>query len=249
VSSTPEIRQSSVDSERFSINIGRMVIGNESNLSDEEVVAICEKMDCEILILRAPSNRVNLASSLESRRSIRAFQADTLVYFEINLGKIGFQNSQDSDLCIRKAGQGDIPQIQSVAAASFVDYPSHYLSNTRFQPEKIRDGYIDWAKNCVTNLGCHVIVATLDDIVCGFIAISVGEEIAEIVLNAVDPFFQQQGIYGRLLSNACSQMKDLGLPTVIVSSQISNTRAINAWIRQGFKISHALNTFHVELAK
>jgi len=245
----PEIILSPLDSERFSIGVGRLSIGSESEITDGEVVAICENMDPEILILRAPSNRVKLAASLNDCGSIRAFQADTLVYFKLKLEEIRQQNAQNADLIIREAGVDDFPGIESVAAAAFIDYPSHYLSNKRFAPEKITEGYVEWAKNCATNPDYNVIVATHDNIVCGFIATSVGRDDAEIILNAVDPHFQQQGIYGHLLQTACSQLKDLGMSSVTISSQITNIRVINAWIKQGFKFSHALNTFHVELVK
>ncbi len=245
----PEIILSPLDSERFSMGVGRLSIGSESEISDDEVVAICENMDPEILILRAPSSRVKLAASLNDCGSIRAFQADTLVYFNLKIKEIGLQNPRSTDLRTREAVLEDLPKIETLSAGAFANYPSHYLSNNRFAPEKITDGYVEWAKNCVTSPDCNVIVATHDNIVCGFIATSVGRDDAEIILNAVDPHFQRQGIYSYLLQTVCSQMKDLGMSSVTISSQITNIRVINAWIKQGFKFSHALNTFHVELVK
>ena len=243
----PEIILSPLDSERFSIGVGRLSIGSESEITDGEVVAICEKMDRGILILRAPSSRGKLAASLNDCGSIRAFQADTLVYFKLNLNEISLQSPQNPDLSIREAVLDDIPRIESVATAAFIDYPSHYSADSRFAPEKIVDGYVEWAKNCVINPDCKVMVAIRENGICGFIATSVGRDDAEIILNAVDPHFQQQGIYSYLLQAVCSQLKDLGMSSVTISSQITNIRVINAWIKQGFKFSHALNTFHVEL--
>ena len=245
----PEIILSPLDSERFSIGIGRLSIGSESEMSDGEVVAICENMDPEILILRAPSNRVKLAASLSESRSIRTFQADTLVYFNLKIKEMGLQNPRNTDLRIREAVLEDLPKIESLSAGAFTNYPSHYSSNKRFAPEKITDGYVEWAKKCVTSPDFNVMVATHDNIVCGFIATIVGRDDAEIILNAVDPHFQRQGIYSYLLQNVCSQMKNIGMSSVTISSQITNIRVINAWIKQGFMFSHALNTFHVELVK
>ena len=245
----PEIVLSHLDSERFSIDVSRLSIGSESGLSDNEVVAICENMDRGILILRVPSSRVKLAASLRGSSILRSFQADTLVYFKLKLKVISPQNPRSTDLRIREAVLGDLPKIESLSAAAFTNYPSHYSSNKRFAPEKVLDGYVEWAKNCVTSPDCNVMVATRDKIVCGFIAISVGRDDAEIILNAVDPHVQQQGIYGYLLQAVCSQLKDLGMSSVTISSQVTNIRAINAWIKQGFKFSHALNTFHIEQSK
>ena len=243
----PEIISSQLDSERFSIGISRLSIGSESEISDDEVVAICENMDRGILILRAPSSRVKLGASLRDSRRIRAFQADTLVYFTMELKGISLQSPRSTELRIREALSEDLPKIEALSAAAFTNYPSHYSSNKRFAPEKVIDGYVEWAKNCVTSPDCNVMVATRDNIVCGFIATSVGRDDAEIILNAVDPHFQQQGIYSYLLQAVCLQLKDLGMSSVTISSQITNIRVINAWIKQGFKFSHALNTFHVEL--
>jgi ribosomal protein S18 acetylase RimI-like enzyme len=243
----PEIILSHLDSERFSIGISRLSIGSESEISDDEVVAICEKMVRGILILRAPSSRVKLAASLRYSRRIQAFQADTLVYFNMELKGKSLQSPRSTDLHIREAVLEDLPKIESLSAAAFTNYPSHYSSNKRFAPEKVTDGYVEWAKNCVTSSDRNVMVATRDNIVCGFIATSVGRDDAEIILNAVDPHVQQQGIYGNLLQTACSQLKDLGMSSVTISSQITNIRVINAWIKQGFEFNHALNTFHIEL--
>ena len=245
----PEIILSHLDSERFTIGVSRLSIGSESEISDDEVVIICENMDRGILILRAPSNRVKLAASLSESRRIRAFQADTLVYFNLKLKEIGLQKPSSTDLRIREAVLEDLPRIESLSAGAFTNYPSHYSSNKRFAPEKITDGYVEWAKKCVTSPDFNVMAATHDNVVCGFIATSVGRDDAEIILNAVDPHFQRQGIYRFLLQNVCSQMKDLGMSSVTISSQITNIRVINAWIQQGFMFSHALNTFHVELVK
>ena len=245
----PGVVFSQLDSDRFSINVGRLNISAVSEITDEEVVAICEAMDCETLILRAPSSRVKLAASLGSCGSIRAFQADTLVYFKSSLNEINLQSSQSPDLSIREAVLDDIPGIESVATAAFTDYLSHYSANKRFAPEKITDGYVEWAKNCVSNLDCNVMVAIRGNNICGFIATSVGHNDAEILLNAVDPHFQRQGVYRYMLQTVCSQMKDLGMSSVTISSQITNIRVINAWIKQGFKFSHALNTFHIEQSK
>ena len=245
----PEIILSHLDSERFSIGISRLSIGSESEISDDEVVAICENMDRGILILRAPSSRVKLGASLRDSRRIRAFQADTLVYFTMELKGISLQSPRSTELRIREALSEDLPKIEALSAAAFTNYPSHYSSNKRFAPEKVIDGYVEWAKNCVTSPDCNVMVATRDNIVCGFIATSVGHDDAEIILNAVDPHVQEQGIYGDLLRAVCSQLKDLGMSSVTISSQITNFRVINAWMKQGFKFSHALNTFHVELTE
>ena len=169
--------------------------------------------------------------------------------FNMELKGISLQSPRSTDLRIREAVLEDLPTIESLSAAAFTNYPSHYSSNKRFAPEKVTDGYVEWAKNCVTSPDCNVMVATRDNIVCGFIATSVGRDDAEIILNAVDPHVQQQGIYGNLLQAVCSQLNDLGMSYVTISSQITNIRVINAWIKQGFKFSHALNTFHVELTE
>jgi len=245
----PEIISSQLDSERFSIGISRLSIGSESELSDDEVVAICENMIRGILILRAPSSRVKLAASLRDSRRIRTFQADTLVYFSMELKGISLQSPRSTELRIREALLEDLPKIEALSAAAFTNYPSHYSSNKRFAPEKVTDGYVEWAKNCVTSPDCNVMVAIRDNIVCGFIATSVGRDDAEIILNAVDPHVQQQGVYSDLLQAVCSQLKDLGMSSITISSQVTNFRVINAWIKQGFKFSHALNTFHVELTE
>ena len=72
---------SSVDTRRFNLSVSRMNVPHGHLASDEEVIEKCRRCESQLLILRYPTNRVQLANRLALGSEQVIFQADTLVYF------------------------------------------------------------------------------------------------------------------------------------------------------------------------
>ena len=241
----PQIQVSELDSKRFSIKVERLSITSEDQISDEKIVEICRAMSGDLLILRAPSSRVALGSHLLEAERLDAFQADTLVYFAKSLEDVGLSLSETPGVLIRKSIPGDKKDVGSVAREAFENYPNHYLANRRLEPTAIAQGYGEWAERCVDDPFTMVLVAIVDEAVCGFIATKMVDQSVEVVLNAVRPRFQGRGIYQDLLQRTCKSVLEGGENSISISTQISNQRVINIWIRTGFVLKETFNTFHL----
>ena len=227
------------------MKVERLSIASEDQISDEKIVEICRAMSGDLLILRAPSSRIALGSHLLEAERFDAFQADTLVYFEKSLEDVGLPLSETPGVHIRKSIPGDKKDVGSVAREAFENYPNHYLANRRLEPTAIAQGYGEWAERCVDDPFTMVLVAIVDDAVCGFIATKVDNQSVEVVLNAVRPRFQGRGIYQDLLQRTCKSVLERGENSISISTQISNQRVINIWIRTGFVLKETFNTFHL----
>jgi ribosomal protein S18 acetylase RimI-like enzyme len=146
---------------------------------------------------------------------------------------------------IRKSIPSDKEFVGSVAREAFENYPNHYLANQRLEPSAVTQGYGEWAERCVDDPFTMVLVAIVDDSIGGFIATKVDNQSAEVVLNAVHPRFEGRGIYQNLLQHTCRLVLEAGGHSISISTQISNQRVINIWIRSGFVLQETFNTFHL----
>ena len=241
----PQIQASELDSKRFSIKVERLSITNEDQIPDGEIIELCRAMSGDLLILRAPSSRIALGSQLLKAERLDAFQADTLVYFAKMLEDARLPFGESPGVLIRKSIPSDKEDVGSVARVAFENYPNHYLANQRLEPSAIAHGYGEWAERCVDDPITMVLVAIVDDSICGFIATKVDNQSAEVVLNAVHPRFEGRGIYQNLLQHTCRLVLEAGGHSISISTQILNQRVINIWIRSGFVLQETFNTFHL----
>ena len=242
----PQIQVSELDSKRFSIKVERLSITNEDQISDGEIIEICRAMSGDLLILRAPSSRIALGSQLLKEERLDAFQADTLVYFAKMLEDTDLPFSESPGVLIRNSIPSDKEDVGSVAKVAFENYPNHYLANPHLEPTAIVQGYGEWAERCVADPRMTVLVAVGDESVCGFIATKIDNQRAEVVLNAVLPSFQGRGVYQNLLRRTCNLVLEGGRSSISISTQVSNHRVINTWIRSGFVLTETFNTFHLK---
>ena len=245
VKSLPKIQVSELDSKRFSIKVERLSVANEDQLSDEKIVELCLGMSGDLLILRVPTSRITLGSQLLEAERISAFQADTLVYFAKTLDTVHLPTRENPNVLIRKSKPYDRVGVGTVAIEAFKNYSNHYLANQRLEPDAIAQGYGEWAERCVSDPHTTVLVAIVDEVICGFIATKVVGQSAEIVLNAVHSKFQGRGVYQNLLQKTCEFVFEGGGNSISISTQISNQRVINIWTRSGFVLKETFNTFHL----
>ncbi len=90
-----------------------------------------------------------------------------------------------------------------------------------------------------------VLIAEQGGRVSGFFTLRmISADRAEIVLNAVHPDAQGQGIYGRLLDRVMALCTAAGRKHISVSTQIINIPAQRAWARRGFRLENSLYTLH-----
>ncbi len=240
---------SPVDARRFNLSVSRMNVPHGHLASDEEVVKKCRRCESQLLILRYPTSRVQLANQLARGSDQVMFQADTLVYFSKDLGSksVDSTNTQKlNDWNFRKADAADNNEIHKLSEIIFEDYPNHYRANSRLRPEDIRDGYVEWAQvGLLDQKRLTVIVEDRSANKVGFALVAFDGDLAEIELNGIHPDAQGQGAYSALLEWLLSHLAERGVKKLCISTQIQNERVIRAWIRSGFNLEFSLNTVHL----
>ncbi|MEO5974514.1 MAG: GNAT family N-acetyltransferase [Ilumatobacteraceae bacterium] len=175
-----------------------------------------------------------------------SFHADTLVYFSLKVGSRPTSIMPSTDYRIRPATMADRKDLSTLVGATFTNYASHYSANPIFQEKDVRDGYIEWATSYLGQETFETLLArTKSDALSGFITMKVDPDMAEIILNGVHPVHQGHGIYAGLLDHALAVGQLRGVDEVVISTQVSNIRAIRTWIRGGFTLDFSINTIHV----
>jgi len=240
------LRHSKIESDRFGISIARLNVSINCSASDTEIVKVCKESSANLLILRVPSSRIQLACELAEISNKIAFQADTLVYFSKNLKSIVERRNKSENLKLVTASSDDEARVIDLARVVFRDYPNHYQSNRALDSKLILEGYIEWASNGLNDQKkLTVIIEDQNSNAIAFALVAFGEEGAEIELNGVHPDFQNQGVYSALLESLMAQLANQKVTNLSISTQIQNTRVIRAWIKAGFILDFSLNTYHL----
>lgn len=227
-----------LESTRFGVRVAHI----KDSLTDaSEVVTQASNGNVNLLIVRLSVNDLN---------QVHAYQKcgfelmDTLVYYR---GNTTSESSHHTQHFIREATHDDASQIESIATAAFTNYWGHYHSDPCIDSDLATDGYADWAKRLtLSQANDHqTFVACQGVHRVGFLSMTnIGRHVAEIVLNAVHPSFQQQGIYHSLLSHATAHAAELGSRQIAISTQLNNYRVQKVWSNQGMWLDSAFYTFH-----
>lgn len=240
------LRPSKIESDRFGISVARLSVSINCSASDGEISAICKESSADLLILRYPSIRTQLARELAEISNKAAFQADTLVYFSKNLNSLNDRRNISRNLKLVIACSDDDARVIDLARVVFHDYPNHYQSNRALDSKLILEGFIEWASNGLNDPEkLTVIIEDQNSNAIAFALIAFGEEGAEIELNGVHPDYQRQGVYSALLESLMANLLDRKVEKLSISTQIQNTRVIRAWIKAGFTLDFSLNTYHL----
>jgi hypothetical protein len=228
--------------------VSRFNIGINSKLTDEEIASICSLDDSDLLVLRSPSIRFELGDRLTQVQHKRSFQADTLVYFSLDTSKYdsGFENNPRL-FQLRRANLNDAAQLQDLIRKSFTGYKNHYSANTKITDDQMLNGYIEWA-NSLSHDNHHVVYVreSNDFYLDGFLVIEYRDREIELVIGGTHPSARRTGSYSQLWNYSLFEIGRTNVDFIRTSTQVSNTKVINSWIKSGFTYSGSINTFHIE---
>ncbi|MFT2816903.1 GNAT family N-acetyltransferase [Leifsonia sp. A12D58] len=194
-------------------------------------------------IIRVPSG--NASSLAIPHLGFTTIHADTLVYYDCDIESVVPRERTNSDIEFRNATLSDIDELSILTRYIFHDYRSHYSANRLFDPSGIPHGYGEWAASFVGQESKQVLLACAANEIVGFLTFEVEDETAEIVLNGVHPEWAGRGIYGDLITLVQEYAAQFHFQRIVVSTQVHNISVQRAWRREGFKLSHAYDTFHI----
>lgn len=236
------LARSDVESHRFGLQIARCTDpAVDLALLAEQIVE--QRLD--LVILRLPATDLTRPSAL-ARLGLPVIHADTLVYFETDLSLLAASTAIDPALQISAAEAADTEALGGLAALCFSGYRSHYAANPLLDPQLVEAGYADWAVRLAQEPG-QVWLARREGAIIGFICCrdQPDKNSAEIVLNGVDPQHAGRGMYGALVRHVLQHHRRLGRRRLLVSTQIGNRAPQKVWAREGFVLSSAMQTFHI----
>lgn len=233
-----------LESSRFKLRICRAVI---DEFDDRDLVREIMDSRTDVAIIRLPANSSASVQRL-SRAGLHALHADTLVYYTARLDKHSPSPLRNSDLDFKRAAPSDSTALSALIGNTFAGYQSHYHANPRFPPQLILDGYKEWALGYVGAAdGRETWVARRNGAIVAFACCRVnsGGGDCEGVLYGVHPDHAGGGLYGDLIRFTQGVYKDAGFVTMSVSTQIQNFAVQKVWSREGFALTQAYETYHV----
>lgn len=246
------IEPNALETARFGIACARVA---DPYAPLDEINAAAAETGVRMLVLRLPAEDLARVQRLEAD-GYRLM--DTLVYYGRTLADLPDPAPEPApgDETIRPGTPADAEAVAAIAAAAFAGYGGHYHADPRLSEAAADAAYVDWAETCARGSGAGggaaetpmLLAETARGQALGFLALRLGgagmEATADIVLNAVHPEAQGQGIYGRLLDRGLALCRAAGQGRVTVSTQLPNLPVQRAWVRRGFRLERSLYTLH-----
>jgi ribosomal protein S18 acetylase RimI-like enzyme len=118
------------------------------------------------------------------------------------------------------------------------------------QRTAIIEGYLEWAKSFVIESEHGVTWLIKDRKSCdnvAFLACSFDtvESISELKLGGVLPKYAGHGIYADFVRYAQGVFKEMGIKTLLTSTQLQNIAVQRAWQKHGFRFDKSYETYHI----
>lgn len=239
---------SSLDSSRFGIRVVRGEIPGDA--PPDAVLEDVKVLAPDVAIFRCPAgNSRQIAALLHS--GLVPVHADTLLYYQGALERSAPATPAEPGEEIIRAMASDAEGIAAVAGAGFAGYRAHYHANPRFGHDIILAGYVEWAIAYARpdQPGMEAWVAKRDGSTIGFATCRADArgDAVEILLNAVHPQYEGQGVYTRLVATMMREYRCAGIRSIRVSTQAWNCRVQRSWVRLGLLPQYALDTYHLDL--
>jgi GNAT superfamily N-acetyltransferase len=237
-----DFKPSPKESARFGLRIGRATV---EEADAEDIVSALEREPWDVAILRLPSRAIDVLDDLR-RHGLAAIVADTLVTYEISLESR--RPSECPGVTLREAAGADRPLLESMSREIFEGYVSHYHANPLFPPDRILDGYGEWAASHLDELdGAGAWIVETDGKVVGFSCYRIDTEhgIAVGVLNGIRPAARGRGNYRAMLRAMLDHFARLGLSRFSITTQAHNLAVQRTWMREGLTLHHVVTTVHI----
>ncbi|HEY6986030.1 MAG TPA: GNAT family N-acetyltransferase [Rhodanobacteraceae bacterium] len=237
------LRFSPLDTARFGLCVHRATL---DRVDVDALVAEIERERIDVAILRVPAPATGVLDEL-ARRGLGPITADTLVRYEIDLPRPA-TDPQRADVTLRPAVQSDALLLDRMTRSIFAGYVSHYHANPLFPPDKILDGYAEWA---VAHLGAEggpaawLVESGGETVGFSCYQIERPSGLAVGVLNGVVPSVRGRGVYTGMLSAMLAAFESMGLRRFAIATQAHNATVQRIWARCGLSLQGEYTTIHL----
>ncbi len=238
-------RWSELESTRFNLDTYRF----EADTVSEPLLSAINESNADLVILRVPASELKNVHLLRAL-GVHPLVADTLVYYRYDCSQAVPSPASNHRVEIRTATANDTQSVESLCTEIFRDYENHYASNPLLGCDVVSQAYSEWATDYVAqdeDSGRQCWVATVKNRIVALATTRLEQDTYEIVLNGVSKSLEGQGIYRTLVAHVQAHARSLGCTTVFSSTQIGNLAPQRVWAHQGFFLTKAVNTVHLNL--
>ena len=241
----PLLSPSPLDSRRFGYRIARATLQSvDERVLLKEIIS----QELDVAIVRIPAGASASLQKLD-RYGMAPIHADTLVYYQVSLDTYVPNPLRNPDLVFSVAVEADQNELSALVSSTFEGYVSHYHANPAFAARDILAGYAEWALgySASTSSDRTTWVARRQGRIVAFACCSEDRDsgTCEGVLYGVHPEHSGGGLYGDLIRYTQEQFRVSGYMSMRVSTQIWNLAVQKVWAREGFVLSRAYDTIHV----
>lgn len=236
-----KIALSELDKKRFGITVAKVSIEAQDDI--EKIIFWCKAQKVEMLIARCSTNHINLAQEMER---LEFYLTDTLVYYR-NKVTVDVSDLTPLGYNWRFATAEDADAVEQLAKRSFSNYFGHYHTDSKLNRSDADQVYSSWAANSCKehSFSDAVFLIFQEEKIAAFLTIKKTDSNGcDIILNGVDPIFQNKGLYSALISLAKKWAWKNKLEYLLVSTQITNITPQKIWCRHGFEPLNSFYTFH-----
>lgn len=120
---------------------------------------------------------------------------------------------------------------------------SRYYNDKHFSEDKVNQFHEIWIENIYKSPnGVLLALFNSESKICGFLAGEFFDTYAKIVL--IGKFVQTRGIGAHLIKSYENLVIQKKIPKIVVITQAKNIKAVNLYIKCGFRLSHTEVFFH-----
>ncbi len=237
------IQFSPKESKRFGLKTWR---GNMDAVDADSINELIKTERPDIIILRLPAEQTTESYKLlgENRQVLHC---DTLVYYFCSLTATvvqPFRNNLQFNLVTKQTQHF----VNELTEEIFENYKSHYTANPLLKKEDVLHGYKEWTESFINevNNDKYSWYITSNEKVIGFAMCSVLDETTcEGVFSGVKETYSGRGVYSDIVRFLQNFFKGKGMRTMKVSTQIQNYSVQKTWIKEGFNLKQAYDTWHI----
>ncbi|MGH8173156.1 MAG: GNAT family N-acetyltransferase [Rhodanobacteraceae bacterium] len=242
---SPLLKDSPFETARFDLRISR---GTPTLADAPALIDELRRERVDVAILRVREGARELAQEISSA-GMPAIVADALVHYAVDLPAPESANPAGPRVRLRRADARDAANLVAMVRRIFSGYPTHYHANPLFDPERILDGYAEWAVRHAerNDDGRLAWIVEVDGEAVGFSCVEIAHDdsTARGVLNGILPDWRGRGIYRAMLRAMLARFSDEGVKRFVISTQVHNTAVQRVWISEGFTLERNENTVHV----
>jgi len=233
------------ESARFELRVFR---GRSNGVDAATLREELEREKVDVAILRLPAQSLRSVVALTGME-LRPIVADTLVNYTTELQTSAHARAGKHLVRLRRADASDAAALEAMVRRIFAGYTNHYHANPLFAPDRILDGYVEWAMHHVASNdeGRFTWMVEADRSAVGFSCVLFDTRSGQSrgVLNGIVPEARGRGLYRAMLQSMLGELADEGSSEFAISTQVHNVAVQRVWAAERFTLDSAENTVHI----